>query len=174
MDNKNDVLKLVIQVFLPGFSEKTSASYSSKLWILCFVRVFGRSGRICALCELDSGHVVSKVSPRPSSKCIQVKTIYRPSCVDVWLILRRSGQFWTVWLDFQPRDCATLRPRGAELCTKKSFIRKDKFCKVMQVARNVKMVAWNVKVVAWNVKLVARNASGKCPKPAKFLRFGQI
>ena len=28
MDNINDVLKLVIQVFLPGFSEKTIASYS--------------------------------------------------------------------------------------------------------------------------------------------------
>ena len=77
------------------------------------------------LCFLWVGFWPRGVWSQPKTfkkRCIQVKTIYWPSCVDVWPNVCHSGQicdFWTVWLDFRPtwplQVFANIRRRRATL-----------------------------------------------------------
>ena len=77
------------------------------------------------LCFLWVGFWPRGVWSQPKTfkkRCIQVKTIYWPSCVDFWPNVRHSGQirdFWTVWLDFRPtwplQVFANIRRRRATL-----------------------------------------------------------
>ena len=143
--------------------------------MLCFVRVFGRSGQICAFCELDSGHVVSEVSQRSSRNAAfksrrstgQVVLTFGRMCV-ILAKFATSGQFGSI---FDHVTSPSLRERSTSTSDSATIDReflRDK----CQSVWTPKLSVWTLKTVCVDPQKSVWTPSGKCPKMPKFSNLG--